>query len=140
MKPIQPVVFIIWAALCFALIAYAVMLSAITFAPAKAAQASLTNIFALVAGCAAALSFFLRRLLLGGFIDGTQSVDDPASRGRFLAGHVVIFALSEGVGVLGLVNGLNSNGVGDAWLPFIGGALILMLLHIPLRSRFKSLA
>ncbi len=140
MKPIQPVVLIIWAALCFALVAYAVMLSAITFVPAKTAQASLTNIFALVAGCAAALSFFFRRLLLGGFIAGTQRLDDPAGRGRFLAGHVVIFALSEGVGVLGLVNGLNSNGVGDAWLPFIGGALILMLLHIPLRSRFKSLA
>lgn len=42
----------------------------------------------------------------------------------------VIFALSEGVGVLGLVNGLNSNGVGDAWLPFIGGAMILMLMHV----------
>ena len=140
MKPIQPVVFIIWAALCFALIAYAVMLSSITFMPAKAAQSSLTNIFALVAGCSAALSFFLRKLLLGGFIAGTQRLDDPAGRGRFLAGHVVIFALSEGVGVLGLVNGLNSNGVGDAWLPFIGGALILMLMHIPLRSRFKSLA
>lgn len=86
MKPIQPVVFMIWAALCFALIAYAVMLSAITFVPAKAAQASLTNIFALVAGCSAALSFFLRKLLLGGFTDGTQDVDDPAGRGRFLAG------------------------------------------------------
>lgn len=140
MKPIQPVVFIIWVALCFALIAYAVMLSAITFVPAKAAHASLTNIFALVTGCSAVLTFFLRKLLLGGFITGTQRVDDAIGRGRFLVGHVVIFALSEGVGVLGLVNGLNSNGGGEAWVPFIGGALILMLLHIPLWSRFKSLA
>ena len=138
MKPIQPVVFIIWAALCFALIAYAVILSAITYAPTKAAQASLTNIFALAAGCAAALSFFLRKLLLGGFVTGTLTLDDPANRGRFVAGNVVVFALSEGVGVLGFVNGITSNGAGDAWLPFIGGALILMLLHIPLPSRFKS--
>ncbi len=140
MKPIHLTVFIIWGALCFSLIVYAGMLSAITFVPVKEAQPALTGVFALAAGCAAALSFFMRKLLLGGFAAGTLSLDDPEQRGRFVAGNVVVFALSEGVGVLGFVNGITSNGVGDAWLPFIGGALILMLLHIPLPSRFKPVS
>jgi hypothetical protein len=98
------------------------------------------QITALAAGSAAALSFFMRKLLLGGFATGTLSLDEPAQRGRFVAGNVVVFALSEGVGVLGFLNGILSNGKGDAWLPYIGLALILMLAHIPLPSRFKPAA
>jgi hypothetical protein len=51
---------------------------------------------------------------------------------------IVVFALSEGVGALGFINGVMSNGRGDAWVPYIGLAFILMLLHIPLPSRFRS--
>ncbi len=140
MKQVQLVVFIIWGALCCSLGLYAVMLSSMTFAPGHGDPKSLGQIIALAAGSAAALSFFLRKLLLGGFAKGSFNLNDPAHRGRFIAGNVVVFALSEGIGVLGFVNGILSNGQGDAWLPYIGLAFVLMLLHIPLPSRFKPAA
>jgi len=139
MKP-QLIVFIIWGALCSSICLYAVMLSSMTFAPAQGDPKSLGNIIALAAGSAAALSFFLRKLLLGGFSSGVFSLDDPSQRGRFVAGNVVVFALSEGVGVLGFVNGTLSNGRGDSWQPYIGLSFLLMLAHIPLPSRFKPVA
>ncbi len=140
MKPVQLVVFIIWGALCSSLVIYAVMLSSMTFAPSQTTPRSMGQIIALIAGSATVLSFLMRRLLLGGFTSGALSLDDPQQRGRFIAGHVVVFALSEGIGVLGFVNGILSNGQGDTWLPYIGLSLALMLLHIPLPSRFKPAA
>lgn len=140
MKQVQLLVFIIWGALCGSLCLYAVMLSSMTFAPAKGDAKSLGQIIALAAGSAAALSFILRKLLLGGFTTGALNLEDPGQRGRFIAGNIVVFALSEGVGVMGFVNGIISNGKGDAWLPYMGLALALMLLHIPLPSRFKTAA
>jgi hypothetical protein len=137
MKPVQLTVFIIWGALCSSLLVYAGMISSMTFVPGKNDASSLSSIIALAAGSAAALSFVLRKLLLGGFTAGKLSLDDPAHRGRFVAGNVVVFALSEGVGALGFVNGISSSGKIDAWLPYIGLAFILMLLHIPLPSRFQ---
>jgi len=140
MKPVQLVVFIIWGALCSSLVIYAVMLSSMTFAPSQTTPRSMGQIIALIAGSATVLSFLMRKLLLGGFTTGALSVEDPQQRGRFIAGHVVVFALSEGIGVLGFVNGILSNGQGDTWLPYIGLSLVLMLLHIPLPSRFKPAA
>jgi hypothetical protein len=138
MKPVQLTVLIIWGALCTSLLVYAGMLSAMTFDPAKADAASTGVIVALGAGSASALSFLLRKMLLGGFTTGKLSLDDPANRSRFVAGNIVVFALSEGVGALGFINGVMSNGRGDAWIPYIALAFILMLLHIPLPSRFRS--
>ena len=140
MKPAQLTVFIIWGALCSSICLYAVMLSGMTFAPSHGDSKPMGQIIALAAGSAAALSFFMRKLLLGGFATGALSLDEPAHRGRFVAGNVVVFALSEGIGVLGFFNGILSNGKGDAWLPYIGLALMLMLAHIPLPSRFKPAA
>lgn len=137
MKPVQLTVFIIWGALCFSLLIYAGMISSMTFVPGKNDASSFSSIIALAAGSAAALSFVLRKLLLGGFTAGKLSLDDPSHRGRFVAGNVVVFALSEGIGALGFVNGISSSGRIDAWLPYIGLAFILMLLHIPLPSRFQ---
>ena len=48
-----------------------------------------------------------------------------------------MFALSEGVAALGFVNGISSSGRIEAWLPYIALAFVLMILHIPLPSRFK---
>lgn len=138
MKSVQLIVFVIWGALCSSIVVYAAMLSSITFAPGKSDAGMTSQIIALAAGSAAALSFVLRKMLLGGFTSGALSPDDPANRGRFIAGHVVVFALSEGIGALGFVNGITSNGRGDAWLPYLGLAFILMLLHIPLPSRFQA--
>ncbi len=140
MKPIHLTVFILWGALCTSLITYAGMLNIMTFGPAKEAPGSLAGIFALAAGLAAALSFVLRRVLLGGFRDGRLDLDSLSGRNRFVAGHLVVFALSESIGVLGFVNGLMCQGRPDAWLPFIGGSLVLLLLHIPLPSRFQPQA
>jgi F0F1-type ATP synthase membrane subunit c/vacuolar-type H+-ATPase subunit K len=140
MKKSRLIVLVIWGALCSSLCLYAVMLNSMTFAPSQSAPGSMGRIIALTAGSATVLSFLLRRLLLGGFTSGVLSADDPEQQGRFVAGHVVVFALSEGVGVLGFVNGILSNGKGDAWVPYIGLSLALMLLHIPLPSRFKPAA
>ncbi len=137
MKPVQLIVFIIWGALCTSLLVYAGMINLMTFGPGKADTSSFSNIIALAAGSAAALSFVLRKLLLGGFAAGSLSLDDPAHRGRFIAGNVVVFALSEGIGALGFVNGVSSSGRIEAWLPYIALAFVLMILHIPLPSRFK---
>lgn len=140
MKKANLIVLIIWAALCSSLAVYAVMLSSMTFAPSRNAPSAMGQVIALIAGSATVLSFLLRRLLLGGFTSGALNPDDPEQRGRFIAGHVVVFALSEGIGVLGFVNGLLSNGQGDSWLPYLGLSLALMLLHIPLPFRFKPAA
>lgn len=140
MKPANLIVFIIWGGLCSSLLVYVAMLSAMTFAPGKSDASSLGGVIALASGSAAALSFVLRKLLLGGFSSGKLNPDDPANRGRFIAGNIVVFALSEGVGALGLVNGISNNGCAEAWLPYIGLAFILMLAHIPLPSRFKPVS
>jgi hypothetical protein len=137
MKPVQLIVFLIWGALCASLLVYAGMINLMTFAPGKADTSSFSNVIALTAGSAAALSFVLRKLLLGGFATGKLSLDDPAHRGRFVAGNVVVFALSEGIGALGFVNGVSSSGRIEAWLPYIALAFVLMVLHIPLPSRFQ---
>lgn len=137
MKPVHFTVFIIWGALCTSLLVYAGILSSMTFAPPRGDASSVGSIIALAAGSMAALSFVLRKMLLGGFADGRLDLNDPAMRGRFIAGNVVVFALSEGIGALGFVNGITSNGKGEAWLPYIALGFILMLLHIPLPSRFQ---
>lgn len=140
MKTAQLTVFIIWGALCSSLVVYAAILSSITFTPPREDTTTLSSVIALAAGSATALSFLMRKLLLGGFASGMLSLDDAGQRGRFVAGHVVVFALSEGIGVLGFVNGILSNGKDGAWLPYLGLSFTLMLLHIPLPSRFKSAA
>lgn len=137
MKPIQLTVLIIWGALLFSLIMYVTMLSVMTIAPKPAGQESLTSIFALPAAIAAVLSFVMRRVMLSGFTSGRLKVDGYTARNQFVAGNLVVFALSEGIGVLGFVNGLSSGGHATAWVPFIGVSVVLLLLHIPLPSRFE---
>ncbi|WP_395743165.1 hypothetical protein [Prosthecobacter sp.] len=140
MKQARVIVFIIWGVLCFSLLGYAVVLSSMTFLPTKGGANSASLVVALGAGSATMLSFLLRLLFLGGFTTSTLNLEDPQQRGRFVAGNIVVFALSEGVGVLGFVNGILSNGRGEAWLPYLGLAFILMLVHIPLPARFKPAA
>jgi hypothetical protein len=82
-----------------------------------------------------ALTFGVRHFMLGGFAKGKVSIDTLPGQSFFLIGNVIVFALSESIGVLGFVNGLGSPGK-DAWLPFIGGSILLLLFHIPLPSRF----
>ena len=135
LKPVQFTVFAIWAAMCMSLVAYAFV---VNVQDGTRSEHSLTNVFALVAGGSFMMNFVLRTVLLGGFRTGKLSIDTAEGRARFITGNIVIFALSESIGVLGLINGLNSRGETDAWLPFIGGAFILLLIHIPLPSRFVA--
>ncbi|WP_395739594.1 hypothetical protein [Prosthecobacter sp.] len=142
MNKVQQTVFIIWGVLCASICGYAAMLSSMAFAPGPAASpsGSFGGILAIIAASSTILSLLLRPLLLGGFSAGTLSLDNPQGRGRFVAGNFVLFALSEGIGVLGFVNGISSTGRGEAWLPYIGLALLMMLYHIPLPSRFRPAA
>lgn len=133
LQPVQFTVFVIWAALIMGLVTMAFV---ITVQDGTRSEESLASIFALVAGVNCALSFVVRHFMLGGFRKGTLSLDTPQGQGAYITGHIIVFALSESIGVLGFVNGLNSRGDTDAWLPFIGGSILLLLVHIPLPSRF----
>jgi len=132
--PAQFTVFVIWSALIMGLVTMAFV---VTVQDGTRSEQSLAATFALIAGVNAALSFVARHFMLGGFRNGTLSLESQKGQGAYITGHVVVFALCESIGVLGFVNGLNSRGETDAWLPFIGGAIILLLLHIPLPSRFQ---
>lgn len=132
--PAQFTVFVIWSALIMGLVTMAFV---VTVQDGTRSEQSLASTFALIAGVNAALSFVARHFMLRGFRNGTLSLESQQGQGAYITGHVVVFALSESIGVLGFVNGLNSRGETDAWLPFIGGAIILLLLHIPLPSRFR---
>lgn len=134
LQPVQFTVFAIWAALIMGLVTMAFI---VNVQDGTRSEYSMGSIFALVAGVNAALSFVARHWMLGGFHQGRLSIDTTEGRGAYITGNVVVFALSESIGVLGLVNGINSRGETDAWLPFIGGAILLLLIHIPLPSRFE---
>jgi hypothetical protein len=133
--PIRPVfltVFLIWSSLIIGQLIFIFVLTTNASEPKGESNA---DIFALVAGMNAALTFVVRHFMLGGFAKGKVSIDTLPGQSFFLIGNVIVFALSESIGVLGFVNGLGSSGK-DAWLPFIGGSILLLLIHIPLPSRF----
>ncbi len=134
LHPVQFTVFVIWSSLIMGLVTLAFV---VNVQDGTRAEHSMASIFALVAGVNAALSFVARHWMLRGFRQGTLTIDTPEGRGAYITGNVVVFALSESIGVLGFVNGINSRGETDAWLPFIGGAILLLLIHIPLPSRFQ---
>lgn len=137
MKAIQIIVFIFWFSLVMGLIILAGLLFTMTFEPGTIPPSDNTSIFAIIAGTNAVLSLGLRWLLLGGFRTGKRSLGSPAGLACYVIGHLLIFTFSESVGVLGFVNGITANGEIGAWLPFIGASLALLLLHIPLPSRFR---
>ena len=133
--PIRPVfltIFLIWSSLIIGQLLFIFVLTTNASEPKGESNA---DIFALVAGVNAALTFVLRYFMLGGFAKGKVSIDTLPGQTLFMTGNIIVFALSESIGVLGFVNGLSSPGK-DAWLPFIGGSILLLLIHIPLPSRF----
>lgn len=136
MKPVPAIftAFIIWASLIMGQLVFVFLLT--TSEPTKPGE-SMADIFALVAGVNAATTFALRYFLFRPFRKGSVSLDTVAGQALFMTGNVVIFALSESIGVLGFVNGLGVPGK-YAWLPFIGCSILLLLIHIPLPSRFRA--
>ena len=132
LRPVFLTVFLIWSSLIIGQLIFIFVLTTNASEPKGESNA---DIFALVAGMNAALSFVVRHFMLGGFAKGKVSIDTLPGQSFFLIGNVIVFALSESIGVLGFVNGLGSSGK-DAWLPFIGGSILLLLFHIPLPSRF----
>ncbi|MFM7606844.1 MAG: hypothetical protein ACKO8Z_16805 [Prosthecobacter sp.] len=97
---------------------------------------SMTETFALLSGSIAAMSFVMRHLLFSGFRSGKLTLVTAQGQASYITGHVVLFALSEVIGVLGFVNGLGSASKHE-WLPFIAGAIVLLIVHIPLPFRFR---
>lgn len=133
--PIRPaflVVFLIWGALIMGQCAFILVLIT-NEAPAQGAPHA--SLFALLAGIQAALSFVVRHFMLAGFARGTLSIDTPAGQTRFTAGNVIVFALCESIGIFGFIQGIHHAEQG-VWLPFIGGSILLLLVHIPLPARF----
>jgi len=131
-RPVFLAVFLIWSSLIIGQLLFVFVLTTNTSEPKGESNA---DIFALVAGTNAALTFVLRHFMLGGFAQGKVSLATLPGQSLFLIGNVIVFALSESIGVLGFVNGLSVPGK-DAWLPFIGGSILLLLIHLPLPSRF----
>jgi hypothetical protein len=134
LKPIQFIVFVIWGALCIGQVVLAFVVTVQDGTQSENPQASL---FALIAGAISMLTFVFRHFMLSDFRTGRRSLDTPDGQHSYLVGNITIFASCESIGILGFVNGLTNRGAVDSWLPFIGGALILLLIHIPLPSRFE---
>ena len=132
LRPVFLTVFFIWSSLIIGQLLFIFVLTTNATEPKGESNA---DIFALVAGMNAALTFVLRHFMLGGFAKGKVAIDTLPGQSLFIIGNVIVIALSESIGVLGFVNGLGSPGK-DAWLPFIGGSILLLLFHIPLPSRF----
>jgi F0F1-type ATP synthase membrane subunit c/vacuolar-type H+-ATPase subunit K len=88
-------------------------------------------LFAAVAVAAAALSFVLRRaLLIDPMRRGDIDLSKPEGLARFQSGHVVIWALCESVGLLGLVlYFLTGDGAWSGALFAV--ALALIWIHAP---------
>jgi hypothetical protein len=97
---------------------------------------SMAETFAMLSGSSATMSFVMRHLLFRGFRSGKLTLDTTEGQASYITGHVVLFALSEVVGVLGFVNGIGCASKHE-WLPFIGAAIVLLVVHIPLPSRFR---
>jgi hypothetical protein len=89
-----------------------------------------------VAAGIASLSFVLRCVLLNGFSNGEFAADTPQAAQRLLAGNIVCFALSESIGVLGVVLGALGYPL-DTCANFLMGGTLLMLYHMPLARRFQ---
>jgi len=81
----------------------------------------------------------LRQVFLGGFKSGALRLDTFLAQKRFMTGNVVRFALSESIGVLGLILGFLGYPL-DLSAKFLLGSVALILWHMPLRSRFSPAA
>ena len=102
-------------------------------------DASLAETLAIAAAAASGASLMMRQVFFSGFRKGTLSLESPEGQQRFLTGNIICFALSESIGIFGLVLALGGHPQED-WLVFFAAAVVLMLIHIPLPGRFQAKA
>lgn len=93
----------------------------------------------------AVLSFVIKKVLspkpdpsqaLRARMANAESEADPARLSRFFTAHLVSYALSEGVAILGFVLGMNTGSM-ELALPFFAAGLILFAIHWPRPNSWK---
>ena len=130
------VVWVLWAAMSFALIAYIVVAEIVAPKASEPPAPRMPQILGAAAIVLAAVSVFMRKKFFSGVKSGALSLDDPAGTKQFVTGNIVCFALSEAIAIFGLV------------LRFIGHppescggffvfSMVLLAWHAPLPGRFK---
>lgn len=93
----------------------------------------------------AILSFVMKKVLtpkashmdtLRERMSGAQGGADPQRASRFFAAHIVAYALSEAVGILGFVLGMSAGNFEIA-VPFFAVSLLLFAVHFPRAESWK---
>jgi hypothetical protein len=136
---IRLTVWLIWFGLLGALAVYVVMLRTAAPPPPAKLDANMPRILGVVAVVVAIVSLVLRKVFLGGYKTGALNLESYGGRKLFITGHVVCFALSESIGVFGLMLGFVGYPL-DLCAWFLLGAVAMMLWHMPLASRFSPSA
>jgi len=137
-KQAMLVSWILWGAMLAVLAVYVFVILVLQQgnAPPDKLDPALPRNLGVVAGGIASLSFVLRCILLSGFRSGELSADTPRAARRLLAGNIVCFALSESIGIFGVVLGVLGY-PRDTCANFLMGAVVMMVYHIPLARRFE---
>jgi len=130
------VVWMIWGSLLFALTVYAFIgLQAGELGPSPETS-TLINILTLVGALSILLGFVVKHLFVTvpiakGNYDPTKSDDF----GKYLAAMIIAWALTESVGVFGLVARLTGQANPKTFLAFTGIAAFGMLCHRPVHLK-----
>lgn len=137
-KQAMLVSWILWGAMLVALAVYVFIIPVMQQGrtPPDNLDGVLPRNLGVVAAGIAALSFVLRCFLLGGFRSGELSGDTPKAAQRLVAGNIVCFALSESVGIFGVVLGAMGYPL-NTCANFLMGAVLLLVYHMPLARRFE---
>lgn len=131
-------VWIIWFVLLGCLGSYVFILPIIHQGPAgsETQEGAVPWVLGGIALGIAVLSLVLRSILLGGFRRGTLMIAEPQAARRLVAGNVACFALSEAMGVFGVI--LSAMGYPlDLCATFVLAAVVMMIWHTPFARRFQ---
>jgi hypothetical protein len=131
------IVWIIWFALLSALGVYVGLAFTSAPTPATPPESSLPTLLATLAVVIGGTSVMLRPLLFGGLKSGRVELNSMAGGQKLLTGNIICFALSESVGIFGLVLAFQGYPQ-ESWWVFFVAAAALMFIHLPLPARFQS--
>jgi hypothetical protein len=95
-----------------------------------------SNTMGIIALVTIIASLVARPLFFGGFRRGTLSLNSPQALKRLLLGNMVCFGSGELLGVWGLFLGIRGYPL-DYCVQFFAAAVVLILWHMPLASRFS---
>ncbi|MCB1226571.1 MAG: hypothetical protein KDK99_12225 [Verrucomicrobiales bacterium] len=129
------VVTLIWGALMFSVVTYAVL--AHLLEPAENPDPTLIKILPIIGGAAVAISILLRKFLLLPLRQlSAEQVAGPAAS-KYLTRHVISYALAESCGVLALVFRLSGGPLQTAQSMLLA-ALIALVLMKPVAPAIAS--